>query len=170
MTLLYNSAAVQRLKADASGSHFDPGFIGVYIPCNTTLTHKKEYELLNDPSPEGVISEHFMVLGIAHAIAAALQSLPDQCQVGDNEELRDDLAYVIGADLVSDRPALEAFRMYLQRESSRSQIALNALRLDEFRRSAFTFPSLVLPFLQAARRCGGIRDSHFCCSSMTPTT
>src|SRR5690242_8929822 len=46
MTLLYNSTAVQRAKADASGGHFDSSFIGVYIPCNTTLTHKKEYELL----------------------------------------------------------------------------------------------------------------------------
>jgi hypothetical protein len=161
MTLLYNSASVQRLKADASGRPLDTNIIGVYIPCNTTLTHKKEYELLNDQLLAAVISEHFMVLGIAHAIASALQALPEGCNVSTSNELREELAYVIGADLIPDRPVLDAFMMYLQRESRRSQIALNALRLDEFRATAFTFSSLVLPFLQAARHCSDIERSHF---------
>jgi hypothetical protein len=161
MTLLYNSASVQRLKADACGEPLDTGVIGVYIPCNTTLTHKKEYELLKDPLLAAVISEHFMVLGIAYAIASALRALPEPCNVSNSNELREELTYVIGADLIADRPVLEAFMMYLQRESRKSQVALNALRLDEFRTTAFTFSSLVLPFLQVARHCAEIEHSHF---------
>ncbi len=50
---------------------------------------------------------------------------------------------------------------YVQRESRRSQLALNALRLEEFRQTAFTFSSLVLPLLQAARRPPHLENVHF---------
>ena len=56
MTLLYNSSAVQGLRQQDK----DHAYLGVYVPCNTTLTHKKEYELLPEQGLAGVISEHFM--------------------------------------------------------------------------------------------------------------
>src|ERR1039457_2820351 len=45
MTLLYNSLAVKRVQqTDAN----ELAYIGIYVPCNTALTHKREYELFED--------------------------------------------------------------------------------------------------------------------------
>src|ERR1022692_2568698 len=81
MTLLFNSVAVQHLRSESTPSQVESAYLGVYIPCNTTLTHKKEYELLADASLAAVISEHFMVLGIAHAIAHDLTLLADDAGI-----------------------------------------------------------------------------------------
>jgi hypothetical protein len=161
MTLLYNSAAVQGLKK----SDPDPSYVGVYIPCNTTLTHKKEYELLPEPGLAGVISEHFMVLGIAYAIAQALSSLPREVGIDTDAKLRDELGYVFDEKLPAQngQPLTQALMLYFQRESRRSQIALNGLRRDEFRAKAFTFSTLVLPILQAFRRMPASFVSTFFC-------
>jgi hypothetical protein len=161
MTLLYNSIAVQRLKAESAQSALDFGRVGIYVPCNTTLTHKREYELVDNPALAGVISEHFMVLGIAYAIAHELESLPEHVGLDQNNQLRDELVYVLGADLIPDQTVLRALMLYVQRESRRAQTALNALRMEEFRQNAFTFSSLVYPLLQALRRSVHLRDTHF---------
>jgi len=161
MTLLFNSIAVQRLNRDTPLEPAEAEFLGVYIPCNTTLTHKKEYELLADPALAAIISEHFMVLGIAYAIAHDLSLLANGVGIESDREFRDELAYVLGADLMPDQSTPKAFMKYVQRESRRSQIALNALRLDEFRQAAFTFASLVLPLLQAVRRSPHLEKAHF---------
>src|SRR5205809_4706144 len=81
MTLLYNAVSVQRLKSGTQSAELDPNFLGVYIPCNTTLTHKQEYELIDDQALASLISEHFMVLGIAYAIAHALTYLPEDLKL-----------------------------------------------------------------------------------------
>jgi hypothetical protein len=161
MTLLYNSIAVQHLKSESGQSEVDLEYLGIYIPCNTTLTHKREYELIDSQSLAGVISEHFMVLGIAYAVAQELSSLPDSVGINHDALLREELVYVLGADLMPDRKLLDALMLYLQRESRRSQVALNALRMDEFRQTAFTFSSLVHPLLHALRRSPKLHTSHF---------
>lgn len=160
MTLLYNSVPVQRLKAESNGKPFDVSTIGIYIPCNTPLTHKREYELIEDRGLAHVISEHFMVLGIAHAVANGLTALPSDVRL-DNPQLREELTYVLGADLMPDETVLRALMLYFQRESRRSQTALNGLRLEEFRQTAFTFSSLVYPLLNTLRSCSGLENSHF---------
>lgn len=161
MTLLYNSVAVKHLKAEAGQSEIGLEYLGIYVPCNTTLTHKREYELIENQSLAGVISEHFMVLGIAYAVAQELSSLPDTVGINQDGLLREELVYVLGADLRPDRKLLDALMLYIQRESRRSQVALNALRMDEFRQTAFTFSSLIHPLLQALRRSSKLHTSHF---------
>ncbi|HEY2170540.1 MAG TPA: hypothetical protein VGJ30_13000 [Candidatus Angelobacter sp.] len=160
MTLLYNSIAVQRLRAN-NGKASDLNFIGIYIPCNTTLTHKREYELIEDQVLAALISEHFMVLGIAYAIAQGMTWLPEDVSIGDDVQLREDLIYVLGADLQPEQSLMRALMLYIQRESRRSQSALNSLRLEEFRQSAFTFTSLVHPLLHALRRSLPLSNAHF---------
>jgi hypothetical protein len=159
MTLLYNSIAVQRLRTN--GDTPDPNFIGIYIPCNTTLTHKREYELIEDQGLAALISEHFMVLGIAYAIAQGMTWLTNHASINEDSQLRDDLIYVLGADLKSEQSLMHALMLYIQRESRRSQSALNSLRLEEFRQSAFTFTSLVHPLLHALRRSSPLSNAHF---------
>ncbi len=161
MTLLYNAVAVQFLKEATTGASLDLGHVGIYIPCNTTLTHKREYELVDNPVLAGVISEHFMVLGIAYAIAHDLDCLPEGLEPDQDAQLREELVYILGAELIENQPVLRALMLYIQRESRRSQAALNGLRTEEFRQNAFTFSSLVHPLLQALRRCARLEDTHF---------
>ena len=92
MTLFYNSAAVQKLKSEEAGLALDMDFLGVYVPCNTPLTQKPEHELL-DPSVAAVVSEHLMVLGIAHAIVKALAFTPDASFLNQDQSIRDEIAY-----------------------------------------------------------------------------
>ena len=51
--------------------------------------------------------------------------------------------------------------LYIERQSHRSQTALNALRLEEFRQTAFTFSSFVHPLLHALRRDHQLQHVHF---------
>ena len=159
MTLLYNSSAVQGVKCEDP----DHAYLGVYVPCNTTLTHKREYELLPEQGLAGVISEHFMVLGIAYAISGALSSLVAKTAKDNDTKLREELNYVFDDELPShpDQAITEALMLYLQRESRKSQVALNSLRKDEFREKAFTFATLILPLLRAFRRVPELQRTHF---------
>jgi hypothetical protein len=157
MTLLYNSLSF-RTAQNHSG---EQEHLGIYIPCNTTLTHKREFELFDSKEFPPLVSEHFMVLGIAHAIATELDAVPALLDAEADAQLREELEYVLGIQLASSGTALRTFMLYLEKESTRSQTALNALRHDEFRASAYTFSSLVHPFLLALRRTARFRESHF---------
>jgi hypothetical protein len=159
MTLLYNSLAVQRLKFEGSGA-LELDYLGVYVPCNTPLTQKPEHELL-EPASASMVSEHLMVLGIAHAIAKTLTFLPDTSFLDNDESIRNEIVYVLDADLMPGVPLLRSLMSFFERESQRSQTALNALRLDEFRRKAYTFASLVSPLLNTIRRYPQLSSTHF---------
>jgi hypothetical protein len=158
MTLLYNSLAVRRLKA---ANDHDLSFVGIYIPCNTALTHKREYELFEDVGFRQVVSEHFMVLGIAHAIAEGLASLPETYGLSTNAGLAEELTYLLGTSLLSGVQPLTALMLFLDREASKSQRSLNSLKHEEFRLSAFTFSSLIQPLISSIRRAEKFKLSHF---------
>src|SRR3954464_6787516 len=84
MTLLYNSYNVQSLKALRSEAAPPLELIGVYIPCNTPLTHKPEYRLL-DEFRAAVLSEHYLALAILHALADTLAKVPEINDAIDQE-------------------------------------------------------------------------------------
>ena len=159
MTLLYNSMSFR--KAQALSTPDEQKFLGVYIPCNTALTHKREFELFEAKELPALVSEHFMVLGIAHAIADELLAAEALLQPEDSGQLREELEYVLGTQLDGSPDPLRAFALFLEKESTRSQTALNALRHEEFRSSAYTFSSLVHPFLLALRRTPKLLGTHF---------
>ena len=69
MTLLYNSFKIQYKSCKNSGTQVDYEKIGIHIPCNTPLFHKKEYKLLDNEYQKFIICEHFLVLSILYAIA-----------------------------------------------------------------------------------------------------
>ena len=160
MTLLYNSSAVQRLKVENTGEAVETDYLGVYVQCNTPLTQKPEHELM-DAASASMVSEHLMVLGIAYAIVKSLTFLSDTSFLDGDEGVRNEIAYVLDADLMPGQPLLRSLMLFLDRESQRSQTALNALRLEEFRRKAYTFASLVSPLLNTIRRCPQLANTHF---------
>ncbi len=68
---------------------------------------------------------------------------------------------MLDADLIADQPLLRALSSFFDRESQRSQTALNALRMEEFRSKAHTFASVVTPLLNTLRRVPQLEKTHF---------
>ena len=161
MTLLFNSIAVQILDGGRSRLPDALPHLGIYVPCNTPLFHKREHELVESPEMAGIISEHFMVIGIAFAIAKGMNLFASSIQRSNERKLREEFIYVLGADLLPHRPIMEALESYLQKQARSSQENLNRLDLDGFRGQAFTFSSLIHPLLSAIGRLPSLNNPHF---------
>ena len=98
MTLLYNSLSF-REKQQPSIEPDITDYIGIYVACNTALTHKREWELLEDKTLPQIVSEHFMVLAIAHAIAHELLGSSTTYPLDNDSQFREELEYVLGQEL-----------------------------------------------------------------------
>jgi hypothetical protein len=161
MTLLYNSLPVQLLKAEQEGSNESLNFIGIYIPCNTPLMHKREYELVENKFHASVISEHLFVLSIIYEIANTLEHINGLADELEELDVRDELAYSLGVELPLGRPIFKGMKQFAQRELSKTQETINAYSFDEFYEGAYTFSSLVLPILRMVKQAKIISHTHF---------
>ena len=98
MALLYNQWKLQDLKAEKDGASPTLDMIGVYVPCNTPLTHRADFQLLDD-FQGAAISEHFLVLSIAHAIADTLGDLSRLLSDSNSLPLKNVLEFVLGGKI-----------------------------------------------------------------------
>jgi hypothetical protein len=160
MALVYNSLPVQTLKAAKGRQPVPLEYIGVYIPCNTPLTHKTEYQLLNN-FQAATISEHFLTLAILFEIANTLGKLPNLLSQDDEASLRKDVSFVLDMTLPEATSFLDAFKQAVQREATFTQREINDPGSDSFYRSARNFSTAVIPFVEMLRRTARLRDSHF---------
>lgn len=161
MTLLYNSFPVQRLRAERDDSEVPLDTIGVYVPCNTPLTHKREFQLLDD-FRAAVISEHHFALAIAFGIAKTLSDLPDLLTSSESKTVRAQLDYLFDATLPDGEPPFSALMHLIERESIRAQRAANARgSTDVFYENTFSFPSLIVPLLRLVRSTTKLAGTHF---------
>ena len=87
MALLFNRWRLQKLLAEREGREPSLTTVGVYIPCNTPLTHKAEYQLL-DEFRATVLSEHFLVLSMTYGLAETLSEVPNVLGGAVEESLR----------------------------------------------------------------------------------
>ena len=161
MALLYNRWRLQKLLAERSGESPSLSTIGVYIPCNTPLTHKTEYQLL-DEFRANILSEHFLVLSIAYGLADTLSEIPDVLKGADESYLRSESSVVLGTKLPEEASFFEAVMQFLQRELLNTQRAINARSPDAFYDNTFSFASVFVPILNmCSKRVPCLRDSHF---------
>jgi hypothetical protein len=160
MTLIYNTFRIQRLKAERGGEQPPLHTIGVLIPCNTPITHKREYQLL-DEFRAAVVSEHFFALSIAFEIAGTLASIPEAVEGADAAMLREELGYVLGIDIPPGVPVFRGLQQAIQREIVETQRRINDPNSDAFYERSLSFAAIVLPLLQAARRVPPLAGSHF---------
>lgn len=161
MTLLYNSWPLQRLKAERDRSSPSLNMIGVYIPCNTPLIHKREFQLLDD-FPASVISEHHLVLSLLYNIAQTLSSISGVMEGADEKMLRSRIEFIFDADLPSDGPFFDAIMGFIDRENLRTQRAINDNRSPSVEyEDTFSFSSTVVPILGCTRSIPKLQNSHF---------
>ncbi|MDE2822242.1 MAG: hypothetical protein OXK79_01900 [Chloroflexota bacterium] len=160
MTLLYHSLAAQRRKAEKAGAEPSLDWVGVYVPCNTPLTHRREYELLPD-FKAAILSEHFLVLSITHHLATSLNENRDIVEDGDTSPLADALGYSLGKSLPDGESLFERVLAFTAQEIRHTQHVINSADSEAFYRQALSFSTLVMPFFEALRRVPVLSESHF---------
>ena len=161
MALLFNRWRVQKLLAERRDEVPSVSNIGVYIPCNTPLTHKTEYQLL-EKFQGSVISEHFLVLSLVYALADTLSEIPDALQDADDALLRSEAEFVLGEKLPQEGDFFEAIKQFVQRELLLTQRALNAGKSAVFYENTFTFVSVFVPLIHmCSSKIPRFKDSHF---------
>jgi len=161
MTLLYNSLAVQRKKAQAEGVlRYPMDFVGVYIPCNTPLTHKQEYSLLDD-FRASLISEHYLALAITYAIASTMAEVQGILTPGENKDLKEEMGFILGEPLPRAKFVFEAIKRFSQREIVKAQQAINSASPDAFYERAMSFSMIVVPLLNCLSSLPALSGSHF---------
>ena len=161
MALLYNRWRIQKLLAKKKGESPSLSTIGVYIPCNTPLTHNTEYQLL-EKFLASVLSEHFLVLSIAYGLADTLSEIPNVLEDAAEELLRGEAKFVLGADVPKKTDFFAAIKQFLQREILNTQRVLNSKGADAFYENTFSFASVLVPILiMCAKHVPCLRNSHF---------
>ena len=161
MALLFNRWRVQKLLAERRQEAPPISNIGVYVPCNTPLTHKAEYQLLEE-FQGSVISEHFLVLSLVYALVDTLSEIPDALKGADESLLRSEAEFVLGAELPKDGDFFEAIKQFVQRELTLTQRALNTGKGAVFYENTFTFVSIFVPLIQmCSSKIPQFKDSHF---------
>ena len=162
MALLFNRWRVQRLLTEKRGEEPSLATIGVYIPCNTPLIHKAEYQLLDNKFLESVLSEHFLVLSIAQALTETLAEIPDVLEGADESVLRSETNFVLGAKLREDANFFDAVKQFLQQELRETQRTLNRGKQATFYENTFSFASVFIPVLNmCANKIPRLKNSHF---------
>ena len=161
MALLFNRWRLQKLIAQRDGEKPALSTIGVYIPCNTPLIHKAEYQLLNR-FLGSVLSEHFLVLSIVHGLIETLSEIPDILLDTDESDLRSEANYVMGGGLPEGEDFFDAVKQFLQRSLLDTQRAINSGNRETFYENTFSFASAFVPILNiCVNKVPRLKDSHF---------
>jgi len=164
MTLLYNSFKIQYKNCKSKGEDVDYDKIGIHIPCNTPLFHKKEYQLLSSEYQKFIICEHFLVLSILYAIADTLSVSEELIEATEKHrsEFLEELTYTWDAQFNSAAPNFfEAIKQYVNKEIIDTQKHINQFDSDSFYSGALSFSSTILPFMNILRRVELLKKSHF---------
>lgn len=161
MALLFNRWRIQNLLALQNGGCSPMSMIGVYVPCNTPLTHRVEYQLLADEFLGSVISEHFLVLSMVYHLAETLDGIPDLLEGVDARELRNQVNFLFTENLPEGRQTFDVIMQYVQRELRHTQQAMNKSS-DTFYENAMSFASTFAPLVNlCVRHIPRLNDSHF---------
>ncbi len=161
MALLYSSSRIQRLVADRSNSKPSLEYIGVYVPCNTPLTYKPEFDLL-DTFLAATLSEHLLVLSLAHSVLTTLAGIPDVLRDADEATLRVELAAVLAAEFSERLPFFDAVRVFIEAQIRETQRIAVSRELDAYYQETFSFASAIMPLLSVCRRhIPSLENSHF---------
>lgn len=161
MTLLYNWARVQALKAGREGIPNDYATVGVYIACNNALFKHPEHELCPDEFRAFLFSQHFLVLSLAYSIAESLEGLADLEEGLRSDDCFDEVEATTGFKLDRTRPFLSELKRAIQRENRDAQETFNSPDNDGSYAGALSFSSLVIPVLNAIRTSPQLKNSHF---------
>ena len=159
MTLRYNTLNIQRRKAERDNKSVDLSRIGVYVPCNAHFTHRREYELL-EAHQAGILSEHFFVLSIVHALVDTLDKASDILGDVPDAEFVKEFEVVTASELPGEGSFFSRIRLFVNAENQRTNLAINRADQD-FYFSAHSFSTMAMPVLELLARVPSLADAHF---------
>jgi hypothetical protein len=160
MAFLYNSLPVQLKRAESDGSPPPLDLICFYVPCNTPLTHKTDYALLEE-SRGAMISEHFLVLSIMRAIVDTLSKVKDLVDPTTEATIKAELEYILSIVIPSKQSLFDGIRLVCDKEMYDSQTTMNSKKLDAFYDRARSFSTGVMPLLSCLTKVPKLKNSHF---------
>jgi hypothetical protein len=161
MALRYHSLPVYVLQQKKKDDELDLSIISVYVPCNTPLTHRREYELL-DQLNASLSSEHFLVLSIMDRIIESLSEINEFLTSDDEDHLRGELSYLLNLEIPVNVPFFRALRLAFGKSSSDAQRALNTKTdAESSLRNLLSFTSGLLPLLTCLAHLPKLSNSHF---------
>lgn len=159
MALIFHSAPYQKIRSKHQKSQFPLGTLGIYVPCNTPLTHRQEYKLL--PAVEqAILSEHFFVYGIGTAIAKDLKAIEEIFGEDDLQRLREEFSYITSLSIAPTESPFIALRNCFRELLKKDQERLSAgtdIRIDF---ETNTFYTLILPILSALKETTLLQKVH----------
>jgi len=159
MALIYNSAHYQNIRAQKKGENFPSVGMGIYVPCNTPLTHKQEYKLLPEVE-QAILSEHFFVYGIGVAIAKGLATIEDKFSSKDIEFLREEFSYIASRPIGESQSPFTFLRNHFRELLKTDQQALGLGSTVSLSFETTTFYTLILPILAALKETTLLKGVH----------
>ncbi|TWT66270.1 hypothetical protein Pla123a_47940 [Posidoniimonas polymericola] len=161
MTLRYSSYPVQSLRAASNGVDSSLGFVGVYVPCNTPLNHKREQQLL-DPARAAAISEHYLVISLAYHLADTLRCVSPASLADERGRFREEFEYLLNDEVPADDNVFVGLMRLLDRQNLKAQRAVNSREIDDaFFDETYSFSTLIVPLLGLLRTSPTFKSSHF---------
>lgn len=164
MALLYNSFKIQYKIAKKKSIPINFDKVGIHIPCNTPLFHKKEYLLLDSDFKKSIICEHYLILTILYALADTLSEIQEIVAESDKKknEFITEIEYIWGIDLDKNASNLfEAIKRYINKEIIETQKKINTYSSDSFYENALSFSSSIMPFFNLIKKINLLKNSHF---------
>ncbi len=159
IALRYCSIPVQIHEADGAEDILRSQIFCIYVPCNTPLTHRHEFELLEN-FPSLVISEHFFVCNIMYHIADSLSFIPDLLLPEEDSNLRAELEYALDVEIPAGN-LLDMLKLVFQKEVTDAEKLMNRGDFAELEAFSRTFSSGVLPLCAALRGVDKMSQAHF---------
>lgn len=161
MMLIYNSLKLQKLRHDRKGEMFPPQHVGIYVPCNTPLTHRQDHELL-PPGQQVMLSEFYFVMAIAEAIAGTFEATCVGFTSDDYTLLKEEVTAVLPLLAVNQNEQIfTCLRRSINKQLATLQRSLQHGLESDVEYSAVSFYSLVKPILAALNRTSIFLNSHF---------
>jgi hypothetical protein len=161
MTLLYSSFPVQLLRAELAGESHNSNVVGVYVPCNTPLNHRREQQLLDD-FRASVISEHYFVISLAFNLCKTLDATEHPLSDEETSRFVSEIEFLLDGQLPLGDRVFRRVMQLLERKNLEAQRSVNSREnLDVFFAETYSFSTLVLPLLRLCRTVKGLEKSHF---------
>lgn len=161
MTLLYYSLPLEIKKSDTTDIKELIENIGIYISCSTPLSRRVDHDYFENNKFSQAISEHYLVLAIAVAIAEHCENLIPHLDTQDFETLSSELYFVFDDEIPPDDSIFRTIKKILNKELRTTQEKFFLFEEKSEFSFARTFYTLILPILSALRALPLLESSHF---------
>jgi hypothetical protein len=160
MNLLYHSIEIQKALAEKKKENIDLTYVGIFMPCDTPLYHKSEYQLFENKFQQLVISENLFVLDMACSIIKSIDTIKEYICLDNIDEIIKDFIYILDINLCEKNNLFESLLRYFKRKLVEYQKKIMS-NFDMKTTISWSFYSLIVPLLGILRKINELKNTHF---------